>query len=101
MAFSLLTLALLEAVGASSAFGLVLVQLNTDLCELGYFLCSPSTRDSKERGSAPPWLFNNSGEQHVHVNPSPKTAQGNDAAKVKFQRETGSAWQEQGKQGRE
>jgi len=38
MAF--LPLVLLKAVGASSAFGLMLVQLKGYLCKPGYFLCS-------------------------------------------------------------
>lgn len=74
MAFSLLALVLLEAVGASSAFGLVLLQLNTDLCELGYFLCSPAQVVPKREAQLHLGSLTAAGEQHIHVNPSPQKA---------------------------
>lgn len=54
MAFPLLTLVPLKGVGASSAFGLVLVQLNAYLCEPGYFMCCPAR--AVPDGKAQPWL---------------------------------------------
>lgn len=75
MAFSLLTLVLLEAVGASSAFGLVLVQLNTDLCELGSFVCSPA--QGVPKSEAQPYLgsLTTAGTARPRE-PEPKTARG-------------------------